>query len=521
MTFTQRNLSMKAWIITLIGLLLSLGQAQADDSLGGLIKAGDRDAALELVRAGADVNAPQNDGTTPLHWAVYQVDEELTAALLRNEADPNVSNHFGWTPLMEAAKLAEPQLVRLLLEAGADPNEDNQDGQTPLMLAARNGAVEVVELLVEHGADVNAEENWGGQTALMWAAAENHPEVAELLIAKGADVNRRARVFDWATQVTSEPRWQFRPAAGLTTLQYAVRGGCLRCVQAMVEAGADVDLPTPEGVTPLIIAIDNFHFDIANYLLDEGANPHAWDWWGRTPLFVAIDVRTLDDGTRNAPGPDGKKAALELARRLLEAGVHVDPQLNMHRPGRGGGNGRFADDLLITGATPLLRAAISHDVEAVRLLLDHGARVDLPNVMGVTPFIAAAGLGSPRGQLAAGAQWRDPPEVRQEKAIATLEVLLEAGADINARVTDTSSNTANIARHNSMTDRQGQTAMFGPGRWGWLKVAQWLVDHGAKVNVTDDFGKTPVDSALGQAGGEQDERYEELAAFLRDANANG
>jgi len=107
----------------------------------------------------------------------------------------------------------------------------------------------------------------------------------------------------------------------------------------------------------------------------------------------------------------------------------------------------------------------------------------------------------------------------QERAIKTISLLLDAGADINARVTDTSSYTALIPRHNAMTDRQGQTAIFGPGKWGWMDVAEFLVANGADVNVVDDFGKTPVDSARAQAGGEQEEIWEELAVYLEQEMA--
>src|SRR5690606_28411883 len=291
----------------------------------------------------------------------------------------------------------------------------------------------VARLLVEHGADVNAVEQWTGQTALMWAAARNHAEMGEYLIALGADVSARAHTFYWSVQIAPEPRNQSRPAGGLTPLLHAARSGCLRCVNAIVEAGADVNLPTSEGVTPLLVAIDNFHFNVAHALLDAGANPNAFDWWGRTALYLAVDVRGIESRGLLADEIT-RKEALRLAERLLDAGVMVDPQLNFHRPGRGGGNGRFSDELLTTGATPLLRAAISHDTEAARLLLAHGAQVDLPNVMGVTPLIAGAGLATPRGQLSDGSQYLDPDE--EKKAVEFVKLLLEAGADVNARITE-------------------------------------------------------------------------------------
>lgn len=502
------------WKTALLLTLLFALPVQAQSTLAELIKAGDRDAALAQIRTGADVNRPLNEGSTPLLWAVYQVDKELVAALLRNEADPDVANNFGATPLSEAARVANPELVAMLLNAGADPDKANGDGQTPLMLAAWTGVTEVAQLLIEHGARVNGEELWTGQTALMWAAARKHAQMTRLLIANGADVNIRARTFDWSVQITSEPRNQYRPAGGLTPLLFAARGGCLDCVRAIVEAGADVDIPTPEGVTPLLVAIDNFHFQVANYLLDAGADPQVFDWWGRTPLYAAIDVRTIESRGEQL-GPEAQQQALALARRLLESGVYVDPVLNFGRPGSGGGNGRFSDEHLSTGTTPLLRAAVSHDAEAARLLLEYGAEADKPNIFGATPLIVASGLATPRGLLSDGTVY-SAPDV-EDRAIETIQELLAAGADINTRVTDTTSYTAFIPRHNAMTDRQGQTALFGPGKWGWMKVAEFLLENGADVNVTDDYGKTPVDSALGKAGGEQEEVWNELAEFLRQA----
>ena len=502
-----------AWLVGLCWLLLQPVAAQAESPLADLIQRGDSAGAQALIQAGAKVNATQNDGSSALLWAVYHVDEALVATLLRNEADPNLRNHFGAAPLSEAAKLANTRLVQLLLEAGAKPDIANADGQTPLMLAAYNGAVESAQLLVAQGANVNAVEQWTGQSALMWAVARNQPAMAEFLIASGADVNLRARQFDWSSQITSEPRNQYRPAGGLTPLLYAARSGCLRCVRAIVEAGADVNLPTPEGVTPLLVAIDNQHFGVANYLLDRGANPHAFDWWGRTPLYLAIDVRTNEARGQRLDAAN-KAIALALAQRLLEAGVYVDPQLNFHRPGPGGASGRFSDELLSTGATPLLRAGVGHDAEAARLLLAHGAEVDLPNIFGVTPLLAAAGMATPRGLLSDGTVFSDPNV--EQAVIDTLEVLLAAGADIEAVVTDTTSHTARVPRHNAMTDRQGQTAIYGPGKWGWMRVAQFLVEHGARVDVSDFYGKTPMDSAMGLAGGEQEERYPELASYLEN-----
>lgn len=510
MRITDIHSKLKLFVaIAALGVSLN---AQADASLADAIAQGDKRSVQALLQAGASVNEAQNDGSTPLLWAVYQVDEELVTELLRREADPNRANVFGASPLSEAARLANLPMVERLLAAGADPNIANDDGQTPLMLAAYNGSLDVVKALVAKGADVNAVERWTGQTALMWAAARRNADVAKFLIEKGADVQRRATHFDWSSQMTSEPRGQYRPAGGLTPLLYAARSGCLECVEAMLQAGADPNIPSPEGVTPLLVAIDNFHFDIANLLLDEGADPHAFDWWGRTPLYLAIDVRSIQARDRRLDQA-GKDQALALAKRLLDMGAYVDAQMNFHRPGVGGGNGRYSDELLSTGTTPLLRAAVGHDAEAARLLLSYGAEVDLPNIFGVTPLLAVSGLATPRGMLSDGSVFYEPNI--EDLVIETLEVLYEAGADVNAVVTDATSYTADWPRHSSMTNRQGQTPIFGPGKWGWMKVARWLVEHGAQVNVKDYYGKTPMDSAMGLAGGEQEEEYPELVEYLQ------
>ncbi|HEY0963022.1 MAG TPA: ankyrin repeat domain-containing protein [Pseudomonadales bacterium] len=493
------------------GSILFSSASHAAPALADAIQNGDTRGAQALLQAGADVNEAQPDGSSPLLWAVYQVDEQLVGELLRREADPDRANAFGATPLSEAARLANLDLVERLLDAGADPDRANADGQTPLMLAAYNGSIDVARALIAKGANLNAIEAWTGQTALMWAAARKHAGLAKLLIDNGADVHLRATHFDWSSQMTSEPRGQYRPSGGLTPLLFAARSGCLACVDALLAAGADPNLPNPDGVTPLLAALDNFHFDVANLLLDNGADPQAFDWWGRTPLYLAIDARSIESPGRRLDKA-GKDAALAIAKRLLDAGAFVDAQMNFHRPGVGGGNGRYSDELLTTGTTPLLRAAVGHDAEAAQLLLEHGAQVDLPNVFGITPLIAVSGIATPRGQLSDGTTFFEPDV--EDKVLSTLEVLVAAGADVNAVITDTTSYTAEWPRHASISNRQGQTAIYGPGKWGWMKVAQFLVEHGAKVDVVDFYGKTPMDSAMAQAGGEQEELYPELAQYL-------
>jgi ankyrin repeat protein len=500
--------------------------AYADSPLADAIRNGNRRAAVELINSGADVNATQPDGTTALHWAAYKVDNELALSLLAKGAKANVRNNFGATPLGEAVKVANVELVKALLKAGADPNAANEDGQTALMLAAKVGATDVAEALIRAGANVNAQEQFRGQTALMWAAAQDEPDVVELLLEHGASTQVRMRVNDWGNQITSEPRAQYRPTGGLTPLLYAARSGCERCVLAMLKAGADIDWPNPDGVTPLMSAIDNMNFDVAKLLLEKGANPHLRDWHGRSALYIAVDVRAVARLGFGFEGRGGgaaaerlgrnKTSSMEVIRLLLEAGVDRNPQLNMHRPGRGGNSGRFIQDLLTAGCTPLLRAANAADNEAIQVLLDAGALVDLPNVMGVTPFMAAAGVGfqirDPSGK---------PTPADVEERLRAMETLRLAGADVNARITDTSSHTARIARPSSMTNRQGQTALYGAINWGWTNVVKYLLDHGARVDIADASGKTPLDAVKGNAGGRDHVNVPEITAMIQNAIAAG
>jgi ankyrin repeat protein len=300
------------------------------------------------------------------------------------------------------------------------------------------------------------------------------------------------------------------------------------CISAILAAGEDIDRPTPDGVTALMIALDNFEFDAAWRLLDEGANPHYADWWGRTALYLAVDMNTYvprtpytSSGFESGFGGtlSRETAALEIVRRLLAAGVEVNTQLNMHRPGRGGNSARFVDDLLTTGATPLLRAAIMHDHSAMRLLLEHGARVDLPNVMGVTPLMAAAGIGVRDIYFGSNRSPKfDSDEQIEERVMTSLAILLDAGADINAQVTDMHSRTARIARRSQMTDGEGQAPMHSAASRGWTRVVDFLIEHGAEVNVVDGLGQSPLDASLGGVTGNSNVS-EEVAEILRNAGA--
>ncbi len=471
------------------------------DSLASLIEKGDRKVALARIRAGADVNEAQPDGTRPIHWAVFQVDYEVLDALIAKKAKVNVTNDFGSTPLAEAAKLADPRMVKSLLDAGADVNTPNQDGQTALMLAIKTGELPVVEMLVKAGANVNTIESFHKQTPLMWAAAapKSAGAMVKLLLSKGADVKPRALISDWDSQITSEPRAQYKPEGGLTALLYAVRDGCLECTDALLAAGADVNRPTPEGVTPLLMAIDNDHSDVAKLLLEKGANPNIWDWWGRTALYIAVDRKDPGRGGlggrggRGGGAPVGRAASgraaassMEIINALIAAGVDLDVPLNMHRPSRGGNSGRFIEEFQNTGCTPLMRAAIAGDTQVAKLLLDKGAN---PNVlaMGLTPFLVAAGVGTGgRGTgLAASTTAGGAGNT------ALMDALLQHGADINAKVDGTKTYSMRISR--APNAFESMSALQVAVQTGRVETVKYLIEKGADKEITDASGRKAID----------------------------
>ena len=274
--------------------------------LATVIQEGRRAAALAMIKAGADVNQAQPDGTRPIHWAVYRVDHELVDALIAKKARVDVANEFGHTPLAEAVRQGDARIVKTLLGAGSGTEGANADGQTALMVAIKNGELPVFQMLIDAGAKVNVVEKVQDQTPLMWAAAatRNAAEMVKVLIAKGATVNARARFTDWPSQITSEPRAQYHAYGGLTPLLYAARGGCYACVEALVAAGADVNLPTPEGVSPIMVALDNGHNGVARLLMERGGNPHVWDVYGRTALYIAVG-----NASGGAGGAGGRRSA--------------------------------------------------------------------------------------------------------------------------------------------------------------------------------------------------------------------
>jgi ankyrin repeat protein len=476
-------------IITVASLFLS---APAwTQTLPQLVEEQDFEAALAMVNAGADANALSPDGTSALHWAVYWGNQALVERLLRAEANPDTRNDYGSSPMMEAATVGNTGMLALLLDAGADVESPNAERQTALMAVARTGNLDAARLLLEHGADVNAVELWGGQTALMWAAARRHPDMVKLLVEQGAEVDTRAIDRDWERRITAEPRVKDMWTGGFTALLYAVREDCIECVAALLDSGADINRPDPDNVSPLLLSLINMRFDIARLLIERGADINQWDFWGRTPLYAAIDLNILPNSNRGDLPPVQNTTGLQIATMLLERGADPDYALKLSPPAREIVYDRGGDyGVMTTGSSPLQRAAYGADIDAMALLLQYGARVELANINGVDPLVALMNNGGTRNR-----------NKTEATVIAGLRLLMEAGVDINSK-----------------GGRGGESPLHAAARQDWQEVVKFLAANGADLDAVDANGLTPLDRAMGRTG-RGDEVSTDIAAALADMAA--
>jgi ankyrin repeat protein len=463
-------------LLVLLCAASAFGTPAGDLRLVQAVKAGDKTAAAALLQQRVDVNAPEADGTTALHWAVRQDDLDMVDRLIRAGADAKAVNRYGVSALYLACVNGSAATIEKLLKAGSDANAIGTEGEAALMTAARTGSVEAARVLLAHGADVNAKESWRGQTALMWAAAERHPAMVRELIAHGADVSARSIIQKWERQNTAEPREKWLPPGGMTALLFAAREGCLECLPILLEAGSDVNVTDPDGISALLSAIINGHYDAAGILLERGADPNLADKTGRTALYSAVDFNAMPNSNRPAPKViENELTSLDLIKKLLSRGADVNAQLKTQQPYRTKLD-RGDDTMLTSGTTPFLRAAKAGDLAAMRLLLEKGADAKLATRNGINPLMAAAGLGTKEEDTTGRRK-------TQNDVIEAIKLCLEAGIDIDA------------------VDSRGQTALYGAALQGFDDVVQFLADHDAKLDVKDKQGHTPLDAAEGLAGG--------------------
>jgi ankyrin len=457
----------RARIARWIGVpLLSVGcLAASDPRLVDAVKNQDKTIARSLLNQHLDVNAPQGDGATALHWAAYWDDLEIADLLIRAGANVNAANDLGVTPLFLACSNGSETMVAKLLKAGANANTTGPSGESALMAAARTGAAEAVRALLEHGANVNAKERSHGQTALMWAISQRHPAVVKLLIEHGADVHARS-VVTQELAYTGVPTVQAGrnaaalvvtvPKGGSTPLLFAARQGDIESAKLLLAAGADVNETAPDQTSVLVMATHSGQGALAAFLLDHGADANAAGA-GYTALHAAVLRNDLD-----------------LVKALLAHGADPNARITKATPVPRESQ-EFVLPTPLLGATPFFLASKFAEPDIMRVLAAANADVMFAMKDGTTALMAAAGVGwafqaDRRGALNVAA----PTAEDERRGLEAVKVALELGGDVNA------------------SNQASDTALHGAAAKGFSTIVQVLVDHGAKLDVKNRRGQTPL-----------------------------
>jgi uncharacterized protein len=461
-----------------------IGFAAGDSQIVDAAKRHDTTAVRGLIARRANVNDTSRDGSTALLWAAYHSDVAMTRALIAAGANPNLANKYGITPLLQASRTGADEVVQALLRAGADPGLAHPEGETALMAAAFAGSLPTVRLLLEANADVNAVDSYQKQTALMRAAAEGHADVIQVLLDAKADPNKKAHVTE-----LEERKHADHATGGFTALMFAARNGHEAAIRTLIKGGADPKLTNGDGATATIIAIVNDRFDLAKTLLDLGADPNDGSLYFAVDMHDATTDMRARDGSRLRADHSNSMGALDLVKVLLDRGA--DPNKPFV--------GQLHSTTLCCGeeinSSPFYRAAVAADVEALKLMIAKGAKVEWSPAevkkegrggagrgmnanVGKTPMMMA--LNGGRGAAFAAGPGFDrlgPPPFREEsnrEPLEAIKVLLAAGADPNAK-----DPTGATMLHQAVTARQ-------------VAVIRELVAKGAKLDAVNKDNLTPL-----------------------------
>ena len=443
-----------------------LVEAGGDPPLIEATKTRDTAAVHALIEQGVDVNMPQADGATALHWAAHWDDLGTATLLLESGADVHATNELGVTPLYLACQNASTAMVETLA-AGANPNATLPSGESVLMTAARTGSADAVRALLERGADPNARETSHQQTALMWAASHDHPTVAQALIDHDADVHARARIRD---RVVHGDRLldrfsgslENRNLGGFTPLLLAARENAVESARVLLAAGANVNDTAPTGASALVIAAHSGRGNVAALLLEHRALPDTHGA-GYTALHTAV---LRDD--------------IGLVRGLLANGANPNVRLTKGTPVKYLSQ-EYALSSTLKGATPFWLAAKYVEAEMMRVLAGAGADIELPIQSGTTPLMAAidnpsflSGITDRRGRVLSTVETAALVDSEGERGtLEAVKTLVELGADVTA------------------TNR-GSTPLHNAASQGHDAAVQLLADQGANLEAEAKNGQTPL-----------------------------
>ena len=516
---------MKYFTIALFLIASGITSFGADLRLIEAVKISDAKTVRSLILQHADVNVAETDGSTALHWAAQRDNLDLIEILLGAGANAKSANRYNITPLSLACINGNAAIIERLLKAGASANDTSEEGQTALMTAALNGRVDAVKVLLAHGADANAKEPVRGQTALMWAASEGNAGAVKLLLDSGADVKAKSNT-------------------GFTPLLFGVRNGHLDAVKALLDHGANVNDVAPDGTSALNMAAVNAYFELASALLDYGADPNAPDPRGSALHTLAWLRKPGADGaagvgnTPHGPPPaTGNMTPLELAKKLLEKGANPNVRISWEERKFDKEGGTMKNPPLIqlgrhylsyVGATPFYVAAHNGDAAYMRLLAQHGADPKMPNVLGITPLIAASGLDYWEGE--APGPFTGCSETERIEAV---KLALGLGNDINAHA-DFGDYTMEgdpnyLLLYYPLNMEQLVGKVLGDPRWsgstalhaavvsGQTGIVKFLIEHGAKIDAKTKLGWTPLDMAKGIFFANAKKEFPAAAEILQQA----